>query len=186
MNHGRGGVLVVTRASSAACSPRHLHPLSGPWCAKRGVPAGLPFLSYANPEGRMVRAWVHQGGARRNTRFYSISRAPFSTLPAVPSKHPLSKDKLVTEEENPQSLTACNPGGRRGEGEEVLEDAEVPKEGLSTLSGWSSFDFRMWLCQAGVNHGHTICPKISLGCCACSDSRSASSPLSGLGFDVLL
>ena len=48
------------------------------------------------------------------------------------TRPPLSKDKLVTEEEKPSKSHSMYPRGRRGEGEEVLEGAEVPGDGPST------------------------------------------------------
>lgn len=63
-----------------------------------------------------------------------IPRAPLlhsACCPLQTPRPPLSKDKLVTEEEKSSKSHSMYLGGRRGKGKGVLEGAEVPKDGPS-------------------------------------------------------
>lgn len=110
--------------------------LRGPWGGQEGESLlDSLSLSYANSEGRMGSAGntFRVEPQRWSTRFYPSHWPPFSTLPAVPSKHPLSKDKLVTEEENPQSLTACTLGAGEEKVRRSLRMRKSPKKGFPPL-----------------------------------------------------
>ena len=100
-----------------------------------GVPAGLPFF-VLRKLGRMVSVGntfrVERRGGTQGFTHATGPPSPPCLLSPPNTQSPLSKDKLVTEEEKPSKSHSMYPGGRRGEGEEVLEGAEVTKEGLST------------------------------------------------------
>lgn len=120
---------------------------------------------------------------------HAVGSPPFSILPVVPRKRP---DHI---KQRPQTfhyvaLKSHNMylGVRGGESRKVHKGTQVLRlqPGRCTprcsktwilLLSCSLFDSRAWLCRTGGRQGHTTSTRTGFGCCALSDSTSASSPL---------